>query len=61
MPKPPHKKNFKTLLLDLDETLVHYIDYVDSASCINSIHEIYLSPSPEAKEIRISLSLRPGL
>ena len=40
--KPEHKKNMKTLLLDLDETLVHFVDFPDSSSCINSVHDINL-------------------
>lgn len=32
----------KTLVLDLDETLVHCVDFIDSCSCINSVHDINL-------------------
>ena len=37
----------KTLVLDLDETLVHCVDCIDSCSCINSIHDINLQSSSE--------------
>ena len=42
IPKPEHKQNWKTLLLDLDETLVHFIQFEDSSSCLNSVIDLNL-------------------
>ena len=40
MEKPLHKKNMRTLLLDLDETLIHNVECIDSSQCLNSVHDI---------------------
>ena len=47
----------RTLLLDLDETLIHVVEYIDSSQCLNSVHDINIVESenhPASRNINFS-------
>jgi len=57
-----NKIDMKTLVLDLDETLVHCRDCSDNFSgSISSLHNINLVESPDSSPLVVQISLRPGL